>query len=152
MQARAKGQSGLIVAAIALTLAVPLSQIPDFTVKYVTQSSFTNMERNSMRYQSFAHSYKFTSQNSNNKVNYTEIKDDIVLTGPEECDLRNSVYQPDEYNVSFSGVIRGETFADQGCLVQAKPISDSPNNIYPLMPFYETKADSVNGIISTVVP
>lgn len=152
MQEVAKGQSGLMVAAVALMLAVPLSQIPDFTVKYVTASSFADMERNSMRYQSFAHSYKFTSQGQNNRVNYSEAESDIVSTGPEECDLNDNEYQLNEYNVSFAGDLSGTTFTNKNCLAAFKQVGGNPNEIYPSMPFYETKDGDVNRIISTVVP
>ena len=152
VQGLAKGQSGLMVAAVALMLAVPLSQIPDFTVKYVTASSFADMEVNSMRYQSVAHSYKFTSQGVNNKVNYTEAKNDIASTGPVECDLINSEYQPDEYNVSFAGDLSGTTFTNEGCTANFKQVGSDPNIIYPSIPFYETKDGDVNRVISTVVP
>lgn len=153
MKGLAKGQSGLVTAVIALTIAVPLSSIPDFTVKYVTTSAFNDMEINSMRYQSAAHSYKFTSQGINNKINYSRVESDVIAApaGSDECELDPSEFAPDEYNVTFDIIPGGvATFDAKGC--EARPKYVASNEIYPSLPFFETEESAVNRIITSVVP
>lgn len=154
MKGVAKGQSGLVTAVIALTLAVPLSSIPDFTVEYVTASAFEDMEKNSMRYQSAAHSYKFTSQDINNKINYSEVESDIYNSpsGSEECDLSSTSFALDEYNVSFAGVSAGETFSNKGCIISNQYVLGDTDYVYPAIPFFELEDDKRNRIMTTVIP
>lgn len=155
MKGVAKGQSGLVTAVIALTIAVPLSSIPDFTVEYVTASAFEDMEINSMRYQSAAHSYKFTSQGINNRINYSEVKSDVnsAPTGIDECKLNPSKFAPSEYNVSFTVISGGATtFELKGCIDKVKYVSDELEYYYPYLPFYETKETVFNRITTRVVP
>ncbi|MBY6294527.1 hypothetical protein GLU60_04015 [Nanohaloarchaea archaeon H01] len=151
MQEAAKGQSGLVVAAVALTLAIPLSQIPNFAVEYVAASSFDSMERNSMRYQSAAFGYKFASEGINNQLDYTEAKNSIRERGDKECSLRPE-FRPEKSNVSFSRVDAGQTFTNELCLNDEVPVLDKATLIYPSVPFYETQEDDRNIVTSTVVP
>jgi len=154
MRGLAKGQSGLMVAVIALILAIPFSQIPDFTVKYVTSQSLESMEKNSMRYQSAVHSYKFTSKGENGDVNYTNEKSDIVAapSGSDECTLDPGEYSPQEYNVSFNSVRSGTTFSSKDCLQRNLYVLNDNNLVYPAIPFREkTQEDRVN-IVTRVVP
>jgi len=154
MKGVAKGQSGLVTAVIALTIAVPLSSIPDFTVEYVTASAFEDMEKNSMRYQSAAHSYKFTSQGINNKINYTQVESDIYNSpvGYAECDLTSSSFALDEYNVSFAGVSAGETFSNKGCTISIQYVLEDTDHVYPAIPFFELEDGKRNRVMTTVIP
>ena len=154
MKGVAKGQSGLVTAVIALTIAVPLSSIPDFTVEYVTASAFEDMEKNSMRYQSAAHSYKFASQEVNNKINYSEVESDIYNSpsGFEECDMSSSKFALDENNVSFGGVSAGETFSNKGCTSSNQYVLEDTEHVYPAIPFFEVEDGRRNRVMTTVVP
>jgi hypothetical protein len=120
-------------------------------VKYAAASSFDSMERNSMRYQSAAFSYKFASEGINNQLDYTEAQNLIEDQGQNECDLRPE-FRPEDSNVSFSRVESGETFTNELCLNDETAVLDKATLIYPSIPFYETQEQDRNIVTSTVTP
>ena len=149
MRGIAKGQSNILVATILLILAIPLSQIPNAAIEGILTSSFNDMEKNSMRYKSMAHSYKFVSEDVNNRVNYSEVETSLTpISINDRC--TSNLYNPDDYNVSFDDVVSGSTFSSKDCTGGVEYVTIQYELLHPAMPFYEVKSgDRVS--ISTVV-
>lgn len=149
MKAGVKGQSRVLIAGIGLMIALPFAVIPQSMAESVLASSLLDMERNSMRYQSMAHSYKFASKGVNNKVNYSEVEPTITnLPSTSYCKL--NLYTPDDYNVSYSDVISGSTFDSKGCGGGLEYVTANYELIYPAIPFQEVKERNMNTITTKV--
>lgn len=126
-----------------------LSQIPDFTIRYVLGNTFQSMEMNQRRYESMAHSYKFVSEEEVGKLSYN---DDafVVFKPPSQPFCRIPSNAPENYRVWFSGVPSGTTFTNEGCLDSRRRVVEGSSMVYPSLPFYETDEDRIMSIITEV--
>lgn len=139
---RVKGSGQLIIAVIALSVAVPLSQVPDFTSLYVLGNTFSSMEKNHARYNSLAHSYKFSS---GERTAVRNASDTYIGNSDPYCD---EIFKPDNYKVVFDTDDYSSLLGGLDCRSSVEYLTDQRDLTYPELPFYETWDKQVATVIT----